>query len=175
MAESSVGFAPILAKGGLSGPADFADAGQFLHIGMMNSQNERYERWEPLAGLPEAPLSQFDCSFRNGQLTVTAAYASSGAGQHVLIEFDYVEAFKVYEEFSDPWMGTGAPLPMLAGVDQKWVCPLQQVLQSTWVSHVMRRNGGIERQWHHYVVSTQDFTLHVMTSGPPLKVELTSK
>lgn len=117
-------------------------------------------------------MSGFDCIFRGGQLSVTAHYAFSGEGRQLRIDFDYVEAFKAYEEFSDPWMAQGLPLPQLEGVDQKWRSPLQEVMHSAWVARVLSRNGGLEQPWRHFVIATMDFTLHVMTSGPPQTVEL---
>jgi N-acetylneuraminic acid mutarotase len=79
-----------------------AEVRPFLQVGEMNSESERYERWEPIAGLPEAPMVGFDCTFKGDRLVVIAGYAYSGAGHELQIEFDYVEAFKIYEEFSDP-------------------------------------------------------------------------
>jgi len=141
---------------------------------LMNNQSEQYKRWEPIDGLPEAPMSGFDCSFACGILVLTATYASSGEGRELRVEFDDVEAFKVYAEFSDPWMATGLSLPSLTGVDHRWRCPLQEVIHSTWIARVMSRNGGLEPHWRHFVISTMDRTLHVMASGPPRKVELGS-
>ncbi|MBB3860397.1 hypothetical protein GGQ88_001663 [Novosphingobium hassiacum] len=138
----------------------------------MESDLERYERWVPIIGLPEAPLRDFDCRFEDCKLNVLARYASTGEARRLSIEFDYVEAFKAYEEFSDPWMASGLPLPQVIGEDDKWRYPLQEVMHSSWVARVTARNGGIDRPWRHFVISTMDFSLHVLTNGPPLSVEL---
>ncbi|MFO6428673.1 hypothetical protein ACLBKT_01120 [Erythrobacter sp. W302b] len=138
----------------------------------MDEMVERYERWVPIPGLPEAPLETFGCTFNDGWLSVTARYWSTGAHHKLHIDFDYVEAFKSYEEFSDPWMSNQLPLPQLTGEDHRWRYPLQEVIHSSWVARVMSRNGGIDRAWRHLVISTTDHSLHIMTSGPPRNVEL---
>jgi len=98
----------------------------------------------------------------------------SARGHRLRVEFDYVEAFKVYEEFSDPWTATGLPLPQLEGADKTWRYPLQEVMHSSWVARVTARNGGIEGLWRHFVITTMDRTLHVMTSGEPRNGKLTA-
>jgi hypothetical protein len=141
----------------------------------MLTAEQRYELWEPIPALPEAPLTEFGCRFDAGHLIVEAQYSFADQGCQLVIEFEYVEAFKVYEEFSDPWMGTGIPLPQVKGEHERWCFPLQEVFQSEWIARVMQRNGGIERWWHHYVISTMDCTLHVMTGEPPKRVALRSE
>lgn len=138
----------------------------------MSAPLQQYERWEPIGRLPEAPLSGVDCRYEGGLLFVEAQYAQTGDAKQLYIEFDYVEAFKVYEEFSDPWMETGQALPQVRGENKHYRYPLQEVLHSDWVARVMKRNGAIDQEWRHFVVVTMDVTLHVMTAGPPKEVEL---
>lgn len=137
----------------------------------MTTQTQRYERWQPIAGLPEAPLGDFDASFVGSRLSVNARYAFSGIGGLLRIKFGHVEAFKAYEEFSDPWMTEGLPLPQLTGPDTKWRWPFQEVMGSAWIARVCTRNGGLDGSWRHLVISTMDFSLHVMTSSEPESVD----
>ena len=134
---------------------------------------ETYLRWEPLPGLPEHPFSEMEVGYSGGSLTATAYYAIDPPARGVRIDFGRPEAFKVYEEFSDPWMEHTLPLPMVINPKlNAWVWPLQEVQASAWVGRVVTRNGGLEgREWKHFVVTTMDVTLHVMVHHEP-KVEL---
>lgn len=135
----------------------------------MEQQLESYERWTPRGDLPECPLVEVNCAFEGGELTAKARYAREDAPNNLLIGFGYVEAFKLYEEFSDPWMATGSPLPSIESHEwNRYRCPLQQVMHSNWIARILARNGGKGGyDWRHYVIATMDRNLHVMTSEDP--------
>ncbi|WP_114521614.1 hypothetical protein [Altererythrobacter sp. ZODW24] len=139
----------------------------------MNDDVERYERWEPLASLPESPITDVDCSFEDGELIAVANYTIDSLNMVLQIQFDYVEAFKIYEEFSDPWMSSRAPLPSVKSAEfaaYRW--PLQEVIGSVWIKRVAERNGGVEgSEWRHLIISTLDRSLHVMTKCDPKAVK----
>lgn len=99
-------------------------------------------------------------------LTATAYYDDTAPAQPIRLTFGSVEAFKVYEEFSDPAIFSPAPMmpdPILRMVP--W--PFQEVINSDWISRVVGRNGVLhERKWRHFTVVTVDVILHVMTDRP---------
>ncbi|WP_447760625.1 hypothetical protein [Sphingopyxis panaciterrae] len=140
----------------------------------MEESPESYVRWEPLANLPEHPCGSIQISYQREHLIVTAHYAFDPSSRGIRIDFGRVEAFKVYEEFSDPWMeNTPHQSQVRNGQLNQWTWPLQQVINSSWIGRVARRNAGIEGfEWLHYVVVTADMTLHVMTSSAPEDVQL---
>ena len=142
----------------------------------MEETPESYVRWEPLEDLPEQPCENIQISYQGNRLIVTALFGFDPPLRGILINFGRVEAFKVYEEFSDPWMENTPHLPEVKnGQFNRWTWPLQQVLDSSWIKRIVRRNSGIEGvEWLHYVVVTGDMTLHVMTSGAPEDVQLLS-
>ncbi|KTW01035.1 hypothetical protein NS355_02280 [Sphingomonas yabuuchiae] len=131
-------------------------------------------RWNPLPELPEHPCETAHINYDGERLAVTAIYAMSPPARAILIDFGRVEAFKAYEEMSDPWMDKKPSQPFIENAAlNPWVWPLQQVVHSNWIERVLRRNGGIDDyDWRHYVIVTTDITLHVMTAGEPDEVAL---
>lgn len=124
---------------------------------------ETHLRWEPAPNLPEQMLFSVDVAFDEQGLTVTAHYDSSRPREPVCLRFGRIEAFKVYEEFSDCSLGLDEPTmvhPSLRDVPY----PFQEVRQSEWVKRVVSRNGAISDQsWRHFVIVTKAVILHVMT------------
>jgi hypothetical protein len=140
---------------------------------LMATSTDTYIRWEPLPDLPEHPFGGIEVSYSGGSLTATSYYAIDAPLKGVRIDFGRPEAFKVYEEFSDPWMEHASPQPMVVNPQPgQWAWPLQEVRTSVWVSRVLARNGGLVHwNWRHFVIVTMDVTLHVMVNHEP-KVEL---
>jgi len=134
---------------------------------------ESYLRWEPLPGLPEHPFNSVEVRYRGGALAAAAYYANDPPAKGIRIDFGRPEAFKVYEEFSDPWMEQTPAQPMIVNSKLKpWVWPLQEIRPSAWLRRVLIRNGGLVNDgWKHLVVITSDVTLHVMAGDEP-RVEL---
>ena len=84
---------------------------------------DRAIRWVPVNGLPELPLGYLNITYKasDNRLTVHAFFADRSASfpQHkppdgVIIEFENVQAFKAYEEFTDPIYGERIDVPLLA-------------------------------------------------------------
>lgn len=139
----------------------------------MTDKAETYLRWEPLADMPKRPLASVRVEYDGHRLLATAKFAADPPVGRLQIDFGRIEAFKMYEEFSDPWMETTPPQPMIEGeLSDRWVWPLQRVAHSGWIERMKRRNVGIEGyDWRHYVIVTMDMILHVMTSTEPQNVE----
>jgi hypothetical protein len=144
------------------------------HQLVMSNDGEHYIRWEPQPRLPEHPFEKVDVAFADGELTATATYGQDCPELGLRITFAHVEAFKVYEEFSDPWMETKCQQPMVNNPDlNAWVWPLQEVKQSRWIARVVGRNGPLEAEdWRHLTVVTGQYSLHVMTASEPREVTL---
>jgi hypothetical protein len=108
------------------------------------------------------------------RLIATAIYRVGAPARELLIHFGAVQAFKVYEEFSDPWMESTPQTPKLNNSEfSGWAYPLQEVIRSRWIERILRRNGGLDgTEWRHYTVTTLDVTLHVMVAGDPENVTL---
>ncbi len=140
---------------------------------MLNSI-EHHLRWEPLPGLPEHPFETVRLDYDGFRLAANALYALDPPFSALRIDFGQVNAFKAYEEFSDPWMDSQAEQPMIANPQlNPWVWPLQRVENSAWIKRVVGRNGGLEGfEWQHFVVVTMDISLHVMSVNDPASVEL---
>jgi hypothetical protein len=131
----------------------------------MSDTAESYIRWEPLAGLPEYPLRSIETSFKKDELTATAYYKDGAPVGSIRLGFGWVQAFKAYEEFSDPWMESKLPQPSLrnpALASYTW--PFLEVINSRWTARVADRNHGVERtEWRHFSIVTGSFNLHVLS------------
>ena len=131
----------------------------------MSSLGETYERWEPAPDLPEQMLATVNVQSNGRNLTAIVHFDDTAPQPALRLQFGLVEAFKVYEEFSDCWRGQAQPMmpnPLLKQV--AW--PFQEVRNSEWINRVLTRNGVLEgRVWRHFVIVTVDVTLHVMTDG----------
>jgi hypothetical protein len=130
------------------------------------STGERLVRWEPLPGLPEQMLGTVGVLSEGKQLTATAFYDDTTPRLPVQIDFGLVEAFKVYEEFSD--FLDPCPAPMMSDPTSGRVpWPFQEIEGSEWLRRVMKRNGALDgRQWRHFSIVTVDVILHVLTDSP---------
>jgi len=135
---------------------------------------ERYDRWEPIAGLAEQPVSHLVARFDGENLAVKGPYTFGPESSWIEITFDYAEAFKFYEEFSDPWMESGVDLPRVEG--GRWTWPLLEVIDSEWIARIVERNAGLRADdgWRHLTVTSLNFSVHVMTKRDPLAVRLTA-
>ena len=133
-----------------------------INIGMTL---ETYERWEPVADLPEQQLGTLNITSEGRNLFVTVHFDETKVRQPLRIDFGVIEAFKVYEEFSDCWRVP--PQPMMSNrVLEQVVWPFQEVRHSNWVARVVKRNGAIgDHAWRHFVIVTLDVVLHVMTDA----------
>ena len=133
---------------------------------MINSI-ERLVRWEPLAGLPEQMLGTVAIVSDGKHLTVTASYDDTALSPPVKIEFGMVEAFKVYEEFSDFLPADLSPMMMPDHVSGRAPWPFQEVEDSSWIRRVTERNGALNgRNLRHFCFVTVEVFLHVMTDEP---------
>lgn len=133
----------------------------------MNSKNEQARHWDPLPNLPENVVAKLVISYEPE--TGCIVIASYGEGSRKLrIRFPQPEAFKAYEEFSDPAYGGDQPLERMAqaGWGQPW--PFLEIENSLWVARVVARNGSIaDRRLRHCVIRSFDLILHVMFAGDP--------
>lgn len=131
----------------------------------MSSSSETLRKWEPLDGLPEQMLGTVHLLSDGENLVATAHYDDTASTRPVRLNFGIVEAFKVYEEFSDP--AIFSPAPMMPGTILRTVpWPFQEVINSHWVRRVMSRNGALDGcGWRHFTVVTVDVILHVMTDS----------
>jgi len=120
--------------------------------------------------MPEQMLSTVDVMSNGTTLIAIAHYDDTATSHPVRLDFGTVEAFKIYEEFSDPVISSAPPMmrhPILGNVP--W--PFQEVVDSHWVRTVLARNAALNgRAWQHFTVVTVDVILHVMTDSP-LKAE----
>jgi hypothetical protein len=136
---------------------------------------ETYHRWDPVEGLPEASLSGFELIYRPSGVSVSCWYYADQPIESVHIVFDGMHAFKVYNEFSDPWLAHKPSLPELVDGTATW--PFQLVHNSHWIMRVVERNGGLSiGDWRHFVICTKSDQLHVMTLWwDPRNVRVTGK
>jgi hypothetical protein len=141
----------------------------------MTDSTERLVRWEPLAGLPEQMLGTVAVVSDGKHLTVTAFYDDTALSPPVKVDFGTVEAFKVYEEFSD-FLPVGLSPKMAPDpVSGRAPWPFQEVKGSGWIRRVTGRNGALNgRNWRHFCLVTVDVFLHVMTDEPFQAVRLAS-
>lgn len=138
-------------------------------------QNEVYLPWHPFSSLPDWPLGQLELVWDGDSLVVTAFFGfESPPFERIKINFGWVQAFKIYEEFSDPWMQEMPDQPKNgAGAYEGRAWPFQEVRGSAWVERVLARNGGIDGfPWKHWIIVTGDTTLHVMSVEEPRLVEM---
>ena len=123
------------------------------------------QRWEPLGNLPEQMLGTVDLMSNGTTLIATAYYDDTTISRPVRIDFGRVEAFKVYEEFSDPGIFSAPPM-MRHSILGTVPWPFQEVVDSHWVRSVLTRNGALDgRSWQHFTIVTVDVILHVMTDS----------
>lgn len=122
-------------------------------------------RWEPLAELPDHQLSTILVSSEGKHLVATAVYVDAAPIQSVRIDFGFVEAFKVYEEFSAPHILTTPPM-MDHAILGRVPWPFQEVERSRWVRRVSARNGVLDDPpFRHFTIVTVDVILEVMTDS----------
>jgi hypothetical protein len=90
----------------------------------------------------------------------------------VMVEFENVEAFKAYDEFTDPLYAENLEIPLLAeSVPYGGTWGFVEMLGSSWLERLAGRNAGWEAgSASHWVVKTGDMVLHVATqpSAPPI-------
>ncbi|WP_404371009.1 hypothetical protein AB5I39_03070 [Sphingomonas sp. MMS24-J45] len=131
----------------------------------MDFPTETLRRWEPLGDLPDQMLGTVDVLSNGTTLVATAYYDDTTISCPVRLDFGKVEAFKIYEEFSDAANSSPPPMmqePILGTVP--W--PFQEVVDSHWVRGVLTRNGALNgRSWQHFKIVTVDVILHVMTDS----------
>ena len=112
-------------------------------------------RWVPIEGLPELPLGGFDLAYNASEnvLTISAFFRDISdlipqfepPARGVMIEFENVEAFKAYEEYTDPLYADRVEVPLLAeNVPYGGTWGFVQMLNSTWLERLADRNGGWE-------------------------------
>jgi hypothetical protein len=136
------------------------------------TDSETHIRWEPIPGLPKCPIGAVRFSYDGERLSITAAYAYDESDRILRLDFS-PNAFKAYEEHSDPWMEEKPTQPeVINSALNTWVWPLQEVLNSRWLNRVIARNGGIDSYpWRHFVIVSGDKILHIMAVGPE-RIEL---
>ena len=134
---------------------------------------DRAIRWVPVNGLPELPLGELNIIYTasENRLTVHAFFADRSASfpQHeppregVIIEFENVQAFKVYAEFTDPIYAAGIDVPLLAhDVPYGGTWGFIQMINSSWIERLALRNAGWEASTaSHWVIKSGDMVLHV--------------
>ena len=156
----------------LSGPDRVADIGCNGHKRHM--AQDKAVRWVPVAGLPELALASLDFAYESAQnrLTVRAYFRDvSDMGfpqfeppaEGVIVAFENVEAFKAYEEFTDPLFAEQLEVPMLAeNVPYGGSWGFIRILGSSWLARLADRNGSWDADSaSHWVVKTGDKVLHV--------------
>ena len=81
----------------------------------------------------------------------------------VIVAFENVEAFKAYEEFTDPLFAEQLEVPMLAeNVPYGGSWGFIRILGSSWLARLADRNGSWDADSaSHWVVKTGDKVLHV--------------
>ncbi|WP_242140438.1 hypothetical protein [Sphingomonas sp. TREG-RG-20F-R18-01] len=115
-------------------------------------------------------LGTVDVMSNGTTLIATAYYDDTTISRPVRLDFGRVEAFKIYEEFSDPAISSAPPM-MRDPISGNVPWPFQEVVDSRWVRSVLARNGALNgRSWQHFTIVTVDVILHVMTDSP-LKAE----
>jgi hypothetical protein len=133
-------------------------------------------RWVPIEGLPELALGALDVAYlaSENRLTVRAYFrdvSEMGFPQFkhptggVIVSFENVQAFKAYEEFTDPIHAEDIEVPLLAeNVPYGGTWGFIQILGSSWLERLAKRNSGWEADTaSHWVVKTGDMVLHVAT------------
>lgn len=136
--------------------------------------SDKAVRWVPTDGLPELALGGLDITYQasENRLTVRAYFRDlAGLGfpqfEHhasgVIVEFENVEAFKAYEEFSDPLYAERTEVPLLdENIPYGGSWGFIQMFGSSWLDRLATRNaGGEASSGSHWVVKTGDMVLHV--------------
>jgi hypothetical protein len=139
------------------------------------AQNE-VVRWVPADGLPELALGGLDLAYTasENRLTVRAYFRDvsklgfpqfESSVEGVIIDFESVEAFKAYEEFTDPLDADSIRVPLLAEqVPYGGTWGFIQIIDSSWLGRLADRNAGWDASSaSHWVVKTGDMVLHVAT------------
>jgi hypothetical protein len=140
-------------------------------------------RWTPIDGLPELALGGLDLAYTasENRLTIRAYFRTLSelgfpqfehSADGVIIEFENVEAFKAYEEFTDPVHAEKLEVPLLAeSVPYGGTWGFIEMLNSSWLERLAERNGSWEAaSASHWIVLTGDMVVHVATepSVPPI-------
>jgi|SRR5205085_4619168 len=138
--------------------------------------NDKAVRWVPVQGLPELPLDALDLAYKASEnlLTVRAYFRDLSrlgfpqfepSADGLIVEFENVEAFKAYEEFTDPLYAEDLEVPLLAeDVPYGGTWGFIQILESSWLTRLAGRNLGWDAgSASHWVVKTGDMVLHVAT------------
>ena len=133
-------------------------------------------RWVPIDGLPELALAALDLDYKasENRLTVRAHFRDLSElgfpqfehfAEGVIVAFENVEAFKAYEEFTDPLYTENLDVPLLAeNVPYGGTWGFIEILRSSWLERLAGRNHGWEADSAgHWVVKTGDLVLHVAT------------
>lgn len=131
----------------------------------MDIHPDTFQRWDPIPELSDAVIAWIDIHYDTE--AGLAIVARRSTDERISVRFGHPEAFKVYEEFSDTFADESSVARMGAdGWNYAW--PFQEVLNSTWVSRVMSRNGTLgDESYRHFVIRTFDVIVHVMSAAEP--------
>jgi hypothetical protein len=78
------------------------------------------------------------------------------------LDFENVEAFKAYEEFTDPIYAERMDVPVLAeNIPYGGTWGFIEILRSSWVDRLADRNSRGDRSASHWVLKSEDMVLHV--------------
>ena len=129
-------------------------------------RRERYEKWEPIAGIETPAASAVVVEDHEG-LKVTLLFAEINIGRNsdLGIDFGRVPAYSVYEELLHPWE-TLDPGPRLAGRWEGYVYPLLLVKDSQWMTSLPNLSIN-DPNCVHYRLLTLDQIVDVLSSKTP--------
>jgi hypothetical protein len=130
---------------------------------------ERYERWEPVAGVT-TPVSRALVEESREGLSVTLVFSEivDGLSRDLRIAFGRVPAYAVHEEFVHPWnISESEHPPGLAGRWEGVTFPLLLVANSLWLGsfsdgQLLNYPGCV-----HYRLLTLDRTIDVLSNTAP--------
>jgi hypothetical protein len=129
-------------------------------------------RWTPVEGLPELPLGALDFTYTASvnRLTVSAYFRDVSHFfpqfeppiDGLILDFENVEAFKAYEEFTDPLFAKQTDVPRLADeIPYGGTWGFIEIMRSSWLDRLADRNLRGDRSASHWVVKSEDMVLHV--------------
>lgn len=96
---------------------------------------QSYEKWYPLERLPEYLSGVSLVTFRDTSLLIICRSGGDFEGD-ILLEFGYVHAYQVHEEFAHPWLDRSSheAWPPRSSEDSKFAFPFLKVNDSNWLS-----------------------------------------
>ncbi len=122
--------------------------------------------WFPLPDLPQTPCG-IQVEGGPEEVTARAVYSFYGGGRDLLINFQ-AEVFGCFSEIASPSTEAADDYPRLDHPEySRYVWPLMQVANSTWLASYRDRLWMPDQTYQHYRIVSDDGTFDALTWQDP--------